>query len=35
MMQPMKIDESGSRFRDAVDPAVELSGKSAAIAHPQ
>jgi len=30
-MQPMKIDEGGPRFRDAVDLAVELTGKSAAF----
>jgi Fic family protein len=31
LMQPMKIDEGGHRFRDVVDLAVELSGKSAAF----
>lgn len=30
-MQPMKIGEGGSRFRDAVDLALELTAKSAAF----
>ena len=30
-MQPMKIGEGGSRFRDSVDLALELTAKSAAF----
>ena len=30
-MQPMKIGEGGSRYRDAVDLALELTAKSAAF----